>query len=80
MGPGLAVPEVAVVRRRWALDRLEPAPERESARELTVPIPVGSRTAILITGVMIEALPKPPAFPENQGGIGALAESLGTEE
>src|SRR5262249_7706339 len=32
MGPGLVVPEVAVVRRRWARDRLEPAPERKSAR------------------------------------------------
>jgi hypothetical protein len=47
MGPGLVVPEVAVVRRRWALDRLEPAPEQESARKSAVPIPVGSQTAIL---------------------------------
>jgi hypothetical protein len=47
MGPGLVVPEVAVVRRRWALDRLEPTPEQESARKSSAPIPVGSQTAIL---------------------------------
>jgi hypothetical protein len=32
MGPGLAVPEVAVVRLRRVFDRLEPAPERKSAK------------------------------------------------